>query len=161
VLRPVIDEPARGPPAFERRLSELKDCATEVFEHDPSQGAAIALRFSDGSTLRADYWRLIEDGKARLSSFDHAQKYGLPAAVDAALELAKKLQDKLVLEACLDRQTGDLLFEFSDRIHLQVFNFTGYEVWEMSFREGTREFSNHVQPRERYRPDRAIPLFGT
>jgi hypothetical protein len=130
--------------AFARRLSELENCTAEVFEHDATQGAAIALKFADGSRLRADYWRLIKDGKARLSSFDHAQKYGLAAPINAVLELAKQLHDKRVLKACLDRQTGDLLFDFSDRIHLQVLNFTGYEVWEMSFPSGAREFSNYV-----------------
>jgi len=140
----VTEEASPELSAFARRLSELENCAAEVFEHDASQGASIALKFCDGSALRADYWRLIKDGKARLSSFDHAQKYGLPAPINAVRELAKELHDKLVLKACLDCQTGDLLFDFSGRIHLQVLNFTGYEVWEMSFREGTREFSNYV-----------------
>ena len=104
----------------------------------------MALKFADGSALRADYWRLIKDGKARLSNFDHAQKYGLPAPINAALELAKELRDKLVLKARPDVQTGDLLFDFSDRIHLQVLNFTGYEVWEMRFRDGAIKYSNYV-----------------
>jgi hypothetical protein len=140
----MIDEPARRPTAFERSLSELKSCTVEVFEHDAGQEASIALKFGDGAALHGDYWRLIKNGRARLSSFDHAQIYGLPAPINAVFELAKVLRDKVVVNVCLDGQTGDLLFDFSDRIHLQVLNFTGYEVWEMRFRDGTREFSNHV-----------------
>jgi len=44
----------------------------------------------------------------------------------------------------LDKETGDLLFQFADGIHVQVFNFTGYEVWEIHFPDGTGEYSNYV-----------------
>ena len=44
----------------------------------------------------------------------------------------------------LDRQTGDLLFAFSGRAHFQVFNLTGYEIWETTLADGTSDYSNTI-----------------
>lgn len=87
--------------------------------------ACVRLIFAEGTTLRADYWRLVSDGKERISSFDHRQKYGRPAPLDAIAELQRELQDKTVTEAQLDKETGDLFFQFAENIKLQIFAFTG------------------------------------
>jgi hypothetical protein len=58
--------------------------------------------------LQAAYWRLSENGSASYSSFDHQQQYGLPAIIDAIQELQKRLNDRVVMEAVLDQETGDL-----------------------------------------------------
>ena len=42
------------------------------------------------------------------------------------------------------KETGDLLFQFADNIKLEVFNFTGYEAWEINSPDGTCEYSNYV-----------------
>jgi hypothetical protein len=47
---------------------------------------------------------------------------------NAIKELQQELQNKLVTEAHLDGESGDLLFQFSGRIKFQVLNLTGYEV---------------------------------
>jgi hypothetical protein len=90
--------------------------------------AGVRLIFAEGTTLQASYWRVVKDGKERLSSFDHRQKYGLPAALDAVGELQRELRDKTVTEAQWDKETGDLLFQFTENIKLQIFAFTGYAV---------------------------------
>ena len=77
--------------------------------------ASVLLLFSNGSWLRAEYWRITKDGKAWLSSFDHQQKYGLPVPIDAIKVLQEQLQGKVVSEAHLDKETSDLIFQFSDR----------------------------------------------
>jgi hypothetical protein len=59
--------------------------------------------------------------------------------------LQEQLQEKTVIDARLDREIGDLFFEFVDNIKLQVFNFTGYEIWEISFPDGPGEYSNYVK----------------
>jgi len=69
----------------------------------------------------------------------------LPAPIDAVKRLHEILQDKLVTNAFLDYKTGDLFFEFAENISLQVLNFTGYEIWEISFPDGTGEYSNYVK----------------
>ena len=129
---------------FEQGLSGLKGNVLQVVDNDASEGAAVILNFSDGAILRADYWRLLRNSLAVVSSFDHQQKYGLPSPVDARSDLRKALNGQQVLEARLDQQTGDLLFAFSGQAHFQVFNLTGYEVWEMSFPDGSGEYSNHI-----------------
>lgn len=107
--------------------------------------ASVDLLFSNGSRLRAEYWRVIKNGKAGISSFDHRQKYGLPEPIDAVKELREQLQDQTVAGARLNKETGDLHFKFAGNIELQVFNFTSYEIWEFSFPGGTVEFSNYVE----------------
>jgi hypothetical protein len=100
---------------------------------------------ANSACLTAEYWRLLEGGKATISSFDHRQKYGLPEPIDAIKRLQELLRGKLVLSAALDHSTGDLLFEFEGMACLQVFNFTGYEIWEIRFSDGTGEYSNYVK----------------
>jgi hypothetical protein len=110
---------------------------------EPGQASA-ALLFGNGTRLQAEYWRLIEGGRASFSSFDHQQKYGLPAVIDAIKELRERLAGKLVIEAVHDQETGDLLFKFTHDIKLQILNVTGYEIWEIRFPDGTGEYSNYA-----------------
>jgi hypothetical protein len=107
--------------------------------------ASVAFLFGDGTKLQAEFWRLIEGGRASFSSFDHLQTYGLPAAIDAIKELRERLVGKVVAEALLDRETGDLLFKFTHDTKLQILNVTGYEVWEVRFPDGTVEYSNYAK----------------
>lgn len=128
-------------------LSKLKGASLQVSDSGAyaEPGAAPAqLPFSDGSRLRTDYWRVIKSGKAGVSSFDHLQRYGLPAPIDAIVDLQKEVKDVSVIDACLNEKSGDLLFHFSGDLHLQVLNFTSYEVWEIHFPDGTGEYSPHA-----------------
>jgi hypothetical protein len=132
---------------MESSLSSLKQASVGVLPRDgyPEVGqASVKLLFANGAWLRAEYWRLIIDGRPGISSFDHQQKYGLPAPIDAVYSLGETLKDKLVTNAFLDHKTGDLLFEFGG-ITLQVLNFAGYEIWEIRFPDGAREYSNYVK----------------
>ena len=52
---------------------------------EPGQ-ASVLLLFGEGTKLQAEFWRLIEHGRASFSSFDHQQKYGLPVVIDAIQE---------------------------------------------------------------------------
>ena len=131
---------------LEKALWDLKG-ATAAVSHgngypEPGQ-ASIHLLFSNGIWIGAEYWRLVVDDKAGMSSFDHQQKYGLPAPIDAVNTLRDTLQEKLVINAVLDHKTGDLLFEFAVNVTLQVFNFTGYEIWHIRFPNGAEEYSNY------------------
>lgn len=127
-------------------LVKLKGNSVRVLNTDayPEAGKATTqLVFSEGTKLRIDYWRAMGDGKERVSSFDHRQQYGLPAPIDAILELRGQLQGQIVTGAHLDSETGDLLIQFTDKMKLQVFGFSAYEVWELSLPDGGTEYSNH------------------
>jgi hypothetical protein len=111
---------------------------------EPGQ-ASIRIEFSNGAVLTAEFWRVVKAGRAGISSFDHGQIYGLPETINAIALLRESLHDTSVIKANLQPQTGDLVFEFANEISLQVFNFTGYEIWEMRFPDGTGEYSNYVK----------------
>lgn len=129
---------------FENSLASLK--GTKVRTSNPKlyleHGiATVELHFSDGSRMRANYWRMIRDGKSHTSSFDHQQTYGLPAPIDAFARIAESLDGTILREAKWNPRTGDLVFSFEPELELQVFNFTGYEDWEVHFSNGTDEYS--------------------
>jgi hypothetical protein len=44
----------------------------------------------------------------------------------------------------MDEATGDLHFRFGIEVTLHVFNFTGFEIWEVRFPDGTGELSNYA-----------------
>ena len=136
------------PANLDQFLSDLIHASVQVSPGNghPEPGcASLALLFANGTKLQADYWRLIENEKAGISSFDHQQQYGLPAPINAIAELQELIQDKVVFGARLDSETGDLIFNFDGNIKLQIFNFTGYEVWEINFPNGSVEYSNYAK----------------
>jgi hypothetical protein len=133
---------------LDQSLASLKGASVRVSNAGwyPEPGAStVELIFSDGTRLRADYWRIIKDGRADVSSFDHDQKYGLPVPINAFSVIEQRLQGQVVTEARFTLRTGDLNFQFEDDVELEVFNFTGYEVWEIHFPNGTGEYSPHAR----------------
>lgn len=137
-------------------LRKLTGCSVVVSDVDAYKEpgtATVQLLFSDGSRLRAEYWRLIIDGKERVSSFDDRQKYGLTAPINARRVLKKELQGKTVEAVRLDKETADLVFEFSGNLKLQVFGFTGYEMWEISISRGGGGYSNYAKKQFPFVPD--------
>jgi len=130
---------------FDNSLSNLKNGSVRVSavnaQAAPGKASALLL-FANGTRLRADQWRLIKKGREPISSFDQPEE-STPAA-NAIGKLNEQLQDENVNTATLDRETGDILFQFSGNIRLQVFNVAGYEAWEIRFPDGTFEFSTYV-----------------
>ena len=134
--------------SFNDSLSRLISNSVQVEEFEAytnTDMAGVRLTFANGTALQANYWRVVKGGKEFISSFDHRQIYGLPALIDAIAELRRELQDKTVIEAQLDKETGDLFFQFTENVKLQIFAFTAYEIWRISFPDGTEEYSNHIE----------------
>jgi len=128
-----------------KSLERLKSNTVLVSKTEAYERSTVALDFSDGTRIQAGYWRLIKAGKERVSSFDHEQKYGLSVSVDAVEILKRELENQAVVEATVDGETGDLHFRFADDVKVQVFAFSGYEVWEIRFPDGSAEYSNHAK----------------
>jgi hypothetical protein len=134
------------------RLSELLGIAcenVEAVEYEEPPGDSVyaigtSIRFADGTRLSAQFWRLIKAGKPLVSIFDHRQKYGLPAPIDAIQILDGEVRGKRIVEASMSETTGDLCFRFEDDVTLEVFNFTAFEIWEIAFADGAVELSNYA-----------------
>jgi hypothetical protein len=132
---------------FAQNLARLRNVAVTVAadnEPDAEGSANIVVKFADGTVLKSSYWRLIQGGRTRLSSFEHQKKYGLPAPIDAKETISALLEGKICLRVHFDGQTADLTLVFGETTTLQVFNFTGYEVWHIRFPDGTGEYSNYA-----------------
>ena len=126
---------------FQKNLAALeKSTVSSVGRADGD--ASVILQFSNNTLLQATYWRAIQANRQYVSSFDDGQQYGLQTPIEAVSRLHQILTDKSVEMATFDGRTGDLEIEFSDDTALQVLNFTGYEVWEITFPDGSRELSN-------------------
>jgi hypothetical protein len=138
-------------PTFEVRLGLIAKGPVTIdddagHEHGPEE-ASIRITWTDGTKLLAIFWRLISGGKASCSSFDHRQTYGRGAPLDARALLRKELSGHSCTGVRLDRVTGDLVLDFADGRALQIFNFTGYEIWAVRFPDGSEEYSNYVLKR--------------
>ena len=88
-----------------------------------------------------------------MSIFDHRQRYGLPAPIDAIRVMRDELLGKEVLDAVMDRTTGDLCFRLEGDVVLEVFNFTAFEIWAVTFPDGAMELSTYALSE----PERPIP----
>lgn len=117
---------------------------------DPSEArdengtAAISLRFPNGTTLDAAYWRLIVGSSVAFSSFDHNQRYGNAHDFDAKKSLIERLTGARCQSIKLDEETADLELSLSSGMRLQVFSFTAFEIWRIRFPDGAEAYSNHI-----------------
>src|SRR5688572_29166505 len=87
--------------------------------------------FDDEATLVVScLWRLIENSRIRFTSEDEGQQFGLPAPVDAAAELNRRVANATVEAVVLREHTLDLELRFDTGHVLQVIpNSSGYESW--------------------------------
>jgi len=90
------------------------------------------FQFRGGGVIHVECpWRLLRHDVLALSSQDHAQEYGLPSPVDAALELARHLEGRSVAGVSVIGGTCDLVIRFGSDDQLQILPFsTGHESWE-------------------------------
>ena len=91
------------------------------------------LVFDDETSLIIEcLWRLIENGRIRLTSEDNGHQFGLPAPVDAAAEVNRVLASASVEAVELREGLLDLELRFSTGHIFQIIpNSSGYEAWNM------------------------------
>ena len=138
-----------------QQLQGEKCEAVDAIEHEESGPGSVysvgtSIQFTDGTHLSAQFWRLIKAGAPVVSIFDHRQRYGLPAPIDAFRIIREELVGKQVLDAVMDGTTGDLRFRFDDDLLLEVFNFTGFEIWAVTFPDGSLALSNYALDKTTY-----------
>lgn len=75
-------------------------------------------------------WNIVADGKFALASGDHAQRYGLPAPVDAAADASRLLAGRRVEERRVNPATADLQILLDGGVEIRTLSdSTGYEMW--------------------------------
>jgi hypothetical protein len=77
-------------------------------------------------------WRLVEAGRIRVTSEDDGHQYGLPAPVDAAAEVNRRIALASVVAVGLREGTLDLELRFETGHIVQVIPVSsGYEAWSL------------------------------
>jgi hypothetical protein len=84
-------------------------------------------------------WRLIEDGRIRITSEDDGHQFGLPAPVDGVLSVGQRLGGAIITYVILRAGTLDLELQFDSGHILQFIpDSSGYEAWNVY--EPSRQF---------------------
>lgn len=96
------------------------------------------VEFDGGERVTIEcLWRLTEAGRVRYTSRDYGHEFGLPAPVNAADEVTRRLEGALIEAVELREGTLDLEIVFSGGHTLQVIPHSAcYEAWNLT-RPGT------------------------
>ena len=96
------------------------------------------FHFTNGGSINAETsWRLIVAGRIRRTSADHGQWFGLPAPVDAEVELRTLLVGQKIQAAQLRDDTRDILISFDSGDRLEILPLSsGYESWHITTPSG-------------------------
>jgi hypothetical protein len=88
------------------RLKGMKCEAVDAIEYEVPAADIYSVgtssQFTDSTKLKAQFWRLTKEGSPLVSIFDHHQRYGLPAPVDAF----HVMRDELCRQRSLGRRDG-------------------------------------------------------
>jgi hypothetical protein len=75
-------------------------------------------------------WRVVVHGGIAITDGDHAQKFGLPEPVDAALRAVEAIGRAAVIAVRADPETADLRFDFGGGARLEIWSSSSaYEGW--------------------------------
>jgi hypothetical protein len=98
------------------------------------------VAFDQGASVVVEcLWRLVESGRIRFTSLDDGHRFGLPAPVEAAAEVNRRIAGAAVEGVELRQGLLDLELRFSTGHALQVIpDSSGYEAWQVS--SGNRQF---------------------
>jgi hypothetical protein len=78
-------------------------------------------------------WRLLENGRIRLTSLDDGQQFGLPMPLDMVDEVTERLAYASVTRVELRECLLDLDIHFNTGHVLQIIpDSSGYEAWNLS-----------------------------
>jgi hypothetical protein len=88
--------------------------------------------FTERLSIRAECpWRIIKNGRIKLSRDDHGQKFGLPAHIDAAAAATALLAGVAITAVQLREATADLLIDLVGDLRLEIIPMSsGYESWQ-------------------------------
>ncbi|WP_340645784.1 hypothetical protein [Phenylobacterium sp.] len=122
-----------------------KTCVVEKREYDWTfafGGAQMSgLAVSGGCVVVTEtLWRLIDVDRVVLTSEDHGHQFGLPAPLDAQLEIRALLASAVVVTASVDPRTADIALTFDSGSRLEIISTSsGYESWQAYFIDGDQD----------------------
>ena len=95
------------------------------------------IRFPNGAHVHTEsLWRLVADGRIRLTSLDHGNWFGLKAPVMADDELKALIANRTVKQVRLT-DCRDLVLDFADNIRLEFLPTSAcYEGRDIRFPNG-------------------------
>jgi hypothetical protein len=114
-------------------MNELSWLVGHSFQSLTKRDFDWVLAFDKKVSLNIEcLWRLVENGRIRVTSQDHGQQFGLPAPVDAAGDVNHRLAQAPVEAVDLRDGLLDLDLRFSTGHIFQVIaNSAGYEAWNL------------------------------
>jgi len=114
-------------------VNELKWLVGHSFQSLTRREFDWVLVFDKKASLVIEcLWRLVENGRIRVTSQDDGQQFGLPSPVDAAGEVNHRLAQASVKAVDLREGLLDLDLRFSTGHIFQVIpNSSGYEAWNL------------------------------
>jgi len=96
----------------------------------------IANFGSDATLTIACLWRLLEDQRVRFTSEDEGQQFGLPAPVDAAAEVNRRISGALVESVDLRDGTLDVALHLNTGHRFEIIpDSSGYESWQVDLND--------------------------
>lgn len=131
--------------SIESDLSILISDIVKSVEAEFPNEAGVSISLMSGAKIYSRYWRLVESSMTSFSTFDHLQKYGLSKPVDVVTDLSKAINNLKLSALLFSSKTGDIEIVFENDTTLQIFNFSGHEVWEVIFSDSSSLYSNHLK----------------
>ena len=125
--------------------TKLKSLIGQTFTNlEVESGASAYLFTANGIKVYISYWRLCSSNESKVSSFDDKQKYGSATPIDSLKLLKEAILNIEISSIKLTDSFSDIEIKFTNNVIFQIFNFTGNEVWEVTFRDGTSILSNYL-----------------
>jgi hypothetical protein len=121
-------------------MNDLDWLAKRRFQEAIRNEYSWTFAFDHGVSVKAEcLWRLTEKGRIKVTNQDDGHQFGLPARVDAVLEVNQRLAGAPVTSVALREGTLDLEIQFDTGHRLQLIpDSAGYEAWAVY--EPSREF---------------------
>lgn len=123
---------------------EIQDFVGASIVSFSNNGTDLIIGLSSGAQIETSYWRVLPKIGMRVSNFDHQQKYGLHEAINAADKVKDLILNQKIRSIEFIARSGDIEVNFENDSILEIFNFSGYEVWEIRFDDGSSIYSNYA-----------------
>jgi hypothetical protein len=119
---------------IERSMSALDWLVSRRFESLVKRDCDWVFQFDKHVTVVVRcLWRLLENGRIRVTGEDHGHIFGLPAPVDCEALVNERLSGAVIHAVELREGTLDFRLQFDSGAVIEFLpNSAGYEAWQVS-----------------------------